>query len=369
LCVAIIFPLHGFCQDADSVRQNMPEAFKEFERMFVPPAHYVVGRVVEPPVIDGIIDEKAWESAAWSDEFQDIEGCLSPRPKPAFPTKIKMLWDNEYLYVAAQLEEKHVWAKLDQYDQIVFYDNDFEVFIDPRNTTHHYFEIEINALNTIFDLYLPKPYNTGGSALISWDCKGLQHAVKVHGTLNDATDEDRSWTVEMAIPFKSLDAAPRDRSLWRINFSRVEWDTQVVDGKYIKKAGADGKPLPENNWVWSPQGVVNMHCPERWGYLMFSDAETQLPEFEMPYSELQRQWLWLVYYKQRKYMMEHRKYAASLQELGIDSAISINGIGNKLTMEATPFQFTAMIAGENDAAPPISINNEGLVRSFGRFGR
>jgi len=370
LCAALISSVQGFSQNAEDVRRDMPESFREFERMFVTPAHYVVARVAEPPLIDGNINERAWESAAWTDEFQDIEGCLSSRPKPAFATRAKMLWDKDYLYIAAQLDEKHVWATLDQHDQIVFHDNDFEIFIDPRNTTHTYFEIEINALNTIFDLYLPKPYQAGGNPLIAWDSRGLKHAVEVQGMLNDASDEDRGWTVEMAIPFASLDATPRDRSLWRINFSRVEWDTHIQDGKYVKMTGTDGKPLPENNWVWSPQGVIDMHRPERWGYLLFTDAapDAQLPVFEMPYAELQRQWLWLVFYKQRQYMMEHRRYAASLHELGLDSSVHINGMENTLTMEATSFQFTAFIAGGNDAAP-ISINNEGLVTGRGRFGR
>jgi hypothetical protein len=44
----------------------------------------------------------------------------------------------------------------------------------------------------------------------------------------------------------------------------VEWQHQVVDGRYSKIAGK-----PEDNWVWSPQGVVNMHVPEKWGYVRF----------------------------------------------------------------------------------------------------
>ena len=25
----------------------------------------------------------------------------------------------------------------------------------------------------------------------------------------------------------------------------------------------------EDNWVWSPQGLVDMHVPERWGVVQF----------------------------------------------------------------------------------------------------
>ena len=76
--------------------------------------------------------------------------------------------------------------------------------LDPSNTTQPYYEIEVNALNTIFDLLLNKPYRNEGKPIISWDVKGLRSAVKIQGALNDASDKDEGWTVEMAIPFKSI---------------------------------------------------------------------------------------------------------------------------------------------------------------------
>jgi hypothetical protein len=53
---------------------------------------------------------------------------------------------------------------------------------------------------------------------------------------------------------------------WRVNFSRVEWRTTVEGGRYVKVANH-----AEDNWVWSPQGIVNMHVPDRWGRVRFSD--------------------------------------------------------------------------------------------------
>ena len=49
-----------------------------------------------------------------------------------------------------------------------------------------------------------------------------------------------------------------------MNFSRVEWRFDPVDGKLVKRPG-----VREDNWVWSPMGVVDMHLPERWGYVEF----------------------------------------------------------------------------------------------------
>ena len=50
-----------------------------------------------------------------------------------------------------------------------------------------------------------------------------------------------------------------------MNCSRVEWRHQVVDGKYRKVPRTK-----EDNWVWSPQGVIDMHRPEKWGVVQFS---------------------------------------------------------------------------------------------------
>ena len=188
-----------------------------------------------------------------------------------------MLWDDSCLYIAAKISDPQAWATLKQHDAIIFNDNDFEVFIDPYNTTHRYFEVECNAFNTIFDLFLNKPYRNGGSAMINWDIENLRSAVKIQGTLNNPNDIDEGWTVEMVIPFKSITIGnevniPKEGSLWRLNFSRVEWDTKAADGKYIKLEDENGKNRPEHNWVWSPQGIVNMHFPERWGYLEFTKS-------------------------------------------------------------------------------------------------
>jgi hypothetical protein len=94
--------------------------------------------------------------------------------------------------------------------------------------------------------------------------------VHVDGTLNDSADKDRGWSVEIAFPWKALagyahgPAPPPVGTEWRVNFSRVEWQHEVRAGGYRKVEGR-----PEDNWVWSPQGAINMHIPEKWGYVRF----------------------------------------------------------------------------------------------------
>lgn len=232
------------------------------------PKLYESPRASGPVKVDGRLDDAAWKSAPWTDYFVDIEGDAKPLPR--FRTRVKMLWDDEYFYVGASMEEPHVWGTLTKHDSVIFHDNDFEVFIDPNGDTLEYYEFEINALNTGWDLFLDKPYRHGGKARNEWEIPGLRTAVHVDGTLNDSRDRDRGWSVEIAFPWKVLavyahkPAPPRPGDEWRVNFSRVQWQHRIVDGKYQKVP--DTK---EDNWVWSPQGVVNMHIPEKWGRVRF----------------------------------------------------------------------------------------------------
>ena len=217
------------------------------------PLSYPCHRAASPVHIDGRLNDPAWQAAPWTPNFVDIEG--DAKPKPRFRTRAKLLWDDQYLYIAAELEEPNVKATLTQHDSVIFHDNDFEVFLKPPLAAPGYFEFEINALNTSWDLYLPKRYLDGGKADDSWDIPGLKTAVAINGTLNNPRDTDRNWTVEIAFPWSAYTSRlpvspPRAGDAWRLNFSRVEWKPG------IKK---------EDNWVWTPQGVVNMHVPESLG--------------------------------------------------------------------------------------------------------
>lgn len=221
------------------------------------PLSYQCNYTPAPIDIDGRLDDPAWQRAPWTSDFVDIEGAAKPTPR--FHTRAKMLWDDTYLYIAAEMEEPNVHATLTKHDSVVFHDNDFEVFVKPLPQTPSYYEFEINALNTGWDLYLSKPYKLGGKADDSWNIVGLKTAVAVQGTLNRTADTDHGWTVEIAYPLSAFQSRqqvphPQAGTEWRINFSRVEW-----------KPGQ----AKEDNWVWSPQGLIDMHVPEHWGFLRF----------------------------------------------------------------------------------------------------
>jgi len=232
------------------------------------PLSYYANFTTSVPTIDGRLQEQAWHDAPWTALFVDIQGTELPTPR--HQTRAKMCWDDTFLYFGAWMNEPDIWATLTEHDSVIFHDNDFEVFIDPDGDCRQYYEIGINAFNTEWDLRLVETYLNGGPPVNEWEIPGLQKAVWIDGTINDPTDRDHGWSIELAIPwvvlaeFAGKPAPPTPGDIWRVNFSRVEWQVEIIDGEYKKIPDT-----PEDNWVWSPQFAINMHLPQHWGFVHF----------------------------------------------------------------------------------------------------
>ncbi len=284
--------------------------------------------------IDGEADEKDWEKIAWSEEFIDIEGVS----KPKYKTQMKMLWDETFFYVFVKMEEPHVWASLKERDTIIYYNNDFEIFVDPDGDTHNYYELELNAFNTLWDLFLTKPYREGTTVLNDWTATGLKSAIKVNGTLNNPKDIDQNWTIELAIPWAAFRKSYNENNVpidqfWRFNFSRVNWDHDIVNGTYFRKKGTNGKFLKEYNWVWSPTGVINIHEPEKWGYIYFSSKKPgEVDQFKIPQEERIKWRLYEIHRALRRYVKKKKEYPTSIKDM-IPSKFRIGDTNFDVTYE------------------------------------
>lgn len=322
--------------------------FTKHARTLTIPEGYVCYRTSGKIKVDGKLKEKAWQLAEPTGSFVDISG--EGFPKPLYDTKVKMLWDDDYLYVSAVLEEPDIKAFLTRRDTIIYHDNDFEVFIDPDGDGQQYFEIENNARGVIFDLMLTRPYRSGGDFLIQWDCPGLQLATQLDGTLNKSGDTDKQWTVEMAIPHQALtlnfDNRLKAGNYWRINFSRVQW---------LKKGG------PEENWVWQATGKVDMHMPDRWGYLYFSNQTVGqgVETFRYPYNMNEYKLLWGMFYEQQAYYAREKNYLRTPEDFFLtDAELKSLPKDADIQVEATAHVYRMSIAVPSEGKR-YTINHEG----------
>jgi hypothetical protein len=319
ICLAVIFLL------------MTAVAFPQEPSVSIKPRHYVCYRTDGNLTIDGKLDEQDWAKAEWTDDFVDIEGALKPLPR--LKTYAKMLWNDNYLYIGAFLEEPHVWGTLTERESVIFNDPDFEIFIDPDGDTHNYLEYEMNALNTQWDLLLTKPYRDDlvrNVAIDNWNYNGMKSGVYIDGTINNPCDTDSGWYVEIALPLDAIAEVntggkrPEAGDQIRIDFSRVEWTVDVVNGRYMKRTHTvkgKEKPLPEDNWVWSPQGVIAMHQPETWGFLQFSGKTVGagIDDFIEDPDYAVMQVLRKLYFKQRDYFEKTGRYSDSYKELGMNN--------------------------------------------------
>ena len=169
------------------------------------PLSYDCHRTATPIRIDGKLDDPAWKKAPWTTDFVDIEG--SAKPKPRFRTRAKMLWDDQ-----VPLHRRRVaGAGCKGHAAPSMTPSSFTTTTSRSSSSHFretesYYEFEMNALNTGWDLFLNKPYKQHGKADNSWEIPGLKTAVAVQGTLNHSNDNDHGWTIEIAYPWNAFNS-------------------------------------------------------------------------------------------------------------------------------------------------------------------
>ncbi len=343
--------------------QQKPDITYMPQPPFNPPT-YVCYKAPAPIKIDGKLSPGEWDAIPWTSDFVDIEG--DKRPAPHFQTRAKMTYDDNGMYFAVLMEEPHVWATITEHDAVIFHDNDFEIFLNPTNDTHNYLEYEVNALGTEWDLFLTRPYRDNPQVLNNWEFAGMKSAVYVDGTLNNPKDTDKSWSVEVFIPWTSVFQMDRGKEKpeigeqIRVNFSRVEWTTDVKDGKYVKVPIQGEDKIREYNWVWAPTGVINIHMPEYWGYVQISDkiaGEGETPFVKHPSEETK----WILrnlYYRQNEFAATFGHYADNINDLKANE-LCPQEIANQLEIHTTPSMYEISLPAPDGTV--WKIRQDGLV--------
>lgn len=261
---------------------------------------YKAKKINSSIVIDGNINKEIWKNAQWSKRFVDmVTGDAG-----MYNTQAAILWSDTHLFFAFEAEEPFVEAKLTERDSIIFQENDLEIFIDGGDC---YYELEVNAANTIyevffiwkdaykkggrfdvpqFDVHKPNAYTFGGDydrkgatfwkgthprgirwAFTDYDLPGLETAVEIDGTLNDNSDIDKGWSLEIGIPWSSLDLLadgrtipPSDGDVWNMFLGRFQ--KLMVGGQEVQ---------PHPAMVLSSHGVYDTHLPDKWSRVEFVD--------------------------------------------------------------------------------------------------
>ncbi len=154
-----------------------------------------------PIVIDGKDNDSAWMHATVIDQFR-IPAVATSTPRTA--SRARLLWDRQYLYFFAELEDHDLFADVTEHDGKTWSNDVFEIFLKPSVNATGYYEFQINAAGTEMDMFLPAPKSGGFDAYKSSNNFRWKTQVHRNGTLNQRDDRDQSWTVEGRIPWLDL---------------------------------------------------------------------------------------------------------------------------------------------------------------------
>lgn len=246
----------GFWTDDGRLPVDDPRAHDGSQRMLGPPLgggapelpEYVVTRASKAPTLDGVLDDAAWKDA----RPVVLRGSFDGRPAQ-LRTEARLVYDDAALYVAFDIEDPDIWGTLKQRDDPIYEQEVVEIFLDANADGRTYNELQVSPHNVIFDAYFPARRQGMDT---SWDSE-MKTALKVRGTLDDASDRDEGWTVELRIPFARLaevpHVPPRRGDRWRFNLYRLEHHgRRAVEGQ-----------------AFSPLFVGDFHALPRFAWLTF----------------------------------------------------------------------------------------------------
>lgn len=167
-----------------------------------------IHKTTEPIVIDGAMNETAWQEAETADNFFMV--LPMDTSKARVITEIKMTYDKENLYIIAvcHLQKKVQYIVESLRRDFAFSKNDnFIFFLDPFNDLTSGYTFGVNAAGAQWDGMLYE----GGKADLNWDNKWIS-VVKNY---------DDKWIFEAAIPFKTI-RYKNGITSWGVNFSRLD---------------------------------------------------------------------------------------------------------------------------------------------------
>jgi len=215
--------------------------------------HYLVKRATGPINIDGKLEEADWAACKPIRLVGYNEGVSVKQQ-----TTARILWDDGYLYISWHCEDSQIWSTLTVRDDTLYQQEVVEVFINPDGDREAYLELEVNSLGTLWDGFVLKR-DSGLIGILAWNSFELRRGVNLEGTVNDPSDKDKSWSVELAVPLDELVTAPnvpsKSGDKWRLNLYRIDLPQR-------------NKELADYS-AWSPVSGESYHDPDRFGEIEF----------------------------------------------------------------------------------------------------
>lgn len=230
------------------------------------------------PVVDGNLDEPAWARAAVISGLRESRGGHEQDRIDRLPTTIRVLWDENYLYVgfACTGTDLFMSGQL-KHDDDLYKENTCEVFLDGKGDGRQIVEVQANAAGVNLDmlhLFTGEPEYTPDLRMTQefcdrerwklreWEMEGLRTA----GAVVRRDGVVTGWRIEMAIPAAAVvkrcgldHFAPMEL---RANFIRYDWPRDPVTGK---------REMLHMNWAPVLRGCPHISPPAMGRLILLPD--------------------------------------------------------------------------------------------------
>ncbi|TKG97113.1 hypothetical protein EYV94_01410 [Puteibacter caeruleilacunae] len=208
---------------------------------------YQVKSIGEDKALSSLVDANVWNKAGVMTLRETVTGSTD-----VLSTKVRLLYSNTHLYIRFECEDPYIWGTHTERDSPIFNEECVEVFLDPAQCGHQYFEINLSPKNVTFESCVlthrteKEPGNKFlGNRTYNPELKTL------------VTKTKDGWIGMYAIPFKDLygnpTVVPQKGDKWNANFYRID----------------KLKDKPTTYDAWQPTGKVDFHRPWVFGTLLF----------------------------------------------------------------------------------------------------
>ena len=190
-------------------------------------------------------------------------------------------WDDYYFYAGFQVHDPNVISTNTTPTSQPQQDDDVEVFFETGNAratvrTAHTYQMAVSAGNGAYF-----SVGDGSSVPQAKIVYTYKYAAQVDGTLNNPTDTDIGYTVEIAIPWQELGQSgpPKDGTTWGFNvISRDRGSTDATTGRFFSLS-------PQ------VQGAADVQDPAKWTHITFTTggiASESIDQVVSPHTTLNR---------------------------------------------------------------------------------
>jgi len=215
-------------------------------------------RITNPPEIDGLLNDEVWKNRPIATNFVMIEPGDGNPSRETHPTSVKVVYDDEAVYIAAYMKDNEPnrimrqFTQRDNLEQADFFLIDLNTYNDGENQTRFI----ITSAGTLADAKMTGN-NEDYSYNVVWE--------------GEISYDENGWYAEIKIPYAALRFPKKEEQVWGIQFARqISHLNEVYAWNYINKSV--GRFSQYNGLL---KGIKNIEPPVRLSFYPYTSATVE----------------------------------------------------------------------------------------------